>query len=302
MAAELRDLELLVAIVDTGSITAGAARCATSLSAASVRIAALESRFGVRLLERNRRGVSATSAGAAVAEQARTVLAAAADLESTVAARARGVEHVVRLVVGSAAVDSLPEFLAAALNRMPDVRVDLVEMSSTEGVEAVVAGRADLAVVSSAAEVRPGSARPLWDDDLVVVGPRSPGPPPPMTLAQAYADPAVALSASVPLQQLVERHARAAGIEPTYRVRLPSLAAVCTVASTGVGRAVVPRRSARLHGVPAAMLHPLDEPFAARTAMLVVRDPEDLEPVTARFVDLLREHGRELAAEDRRRA
>ena len=70
-------------------------------------------------------------------------------------------------------------------------------------------------------------------------------------------------------------------------VRLPSLAAVCAVAGTGVGRAVVPLGAARRHGVPASGIHPLDEAWARRKALLVARDFAAFDAGTAAFIALL---------------
>ncbi|SUZ34919.1 LysR family transcriptional regulator [Xanthomonas arboricola pv. juglandis] len=56
MHLEFVDLRLFIAVVEAGSITAGAQRAALSLAAASARIRALESQVGAALLERGRRG------------------------------------------------------------------------------------------------------------------------------------------------------------------------------------------------------------------------------------------------------
>ncbi|XIF03144.1 LysR family transcriptional regulator [Serratia marcescens] len=54
------DLRLLAAVLETGSITAGAERVGLSLAAASARMRGLEQQAGVALLTRNPRGVQAT--------------------------------------------------------------------------------------------------------------------------------------------------------------------------------------------------------------------------------------------------
>ncbi|GLU47099.1 LysR family transcriptional regulator [Nocardiopsis ansamitocini] len=292
-----RDLALFVEVVDTGSITAGAQRCDLSLSAASVRIASLERHFDVRLLDRGRRGVLPTPAGEALAAQGRRLLAGAEDLESGMAARARGLESTVRLVTNSSAADALVEFLAATLNRLPNTAVTMTELGSEAAVQHVLDDRADIAVVSSVPAGAPCRTRPLWDDRLVVVGPVTSAARHPLGLEEVLRDPIVGLLQGSPLQDLVDRYARGRGIEPAYRVRLPALGAVCAVASTGAGRAVVPRESARRHGVSPAALYELQEPWARRSATLVVKDSDSASRSTAAFVDLLLRHRADLGTE-----
>ena len=58
MHFDLTDLRLYLHILDTGNITAGAARSHLSLAAASARIRAMEASLGIDFLERGRRGVT----------------------------------------------------------------------------------------------------------------------------------------------------------------------------------------------------------------------------------------------------
>lgn len=68
------DLRLLAAVLETGSITAGAERVGLSLAAASARMRGLEQQAGVALLTRNPRGVQATPAGERLLQHARVLL------------------------------------------------------------------------------------------------------------------------------------------------------------------------------------------------------------------------------------
>jgi DNA-binding transcriptional LysR family regulator len=60
---DLVTLRLFVAVLDAGSLTAGADRYGISLAAASKRIAELEGHCGISLLQRSARGVTATAGG-----------------------------------------------------------------------------------------------------------------------------------------------------------------------------------------------------------------------------------------------
>lgn len=72
---DLEQLRTLVAVVDAGSVTAGAARVHLSQSAASEQLRKLESRAGQVLLHRSKSGVAPTPAGTRLLDHARRILA-----------------------------------------------------------------------------------------------------------------------------------------------------------------------------------------------------------------------------------
>src|SRR5260370_27442194 len=63
---KLRDLEILTALIDTGSMGKAARRLNISQPAVSKAIAELEGALGVRLVDRSRRGISPTPFGIAL--------------------------------------------------------------------------------------------------------------------------------------------------------------------------------------------------------------------------------------------
>jgi len=70
----LSQLEVVVAIVDTGSLTAAAEKVGLTQSAVSYSLSRLEAELGVTLLERNRQGVLVTQIGKEVIQHARMIL------------------------------------------------------------------------------------------------------------------------------------------------------------------------------------------------------------------------------------
>src|SRR5262245_57696061 len=89
---DLAALQLFAQVVDAGSFTAAARRHGTTTSAVSKRIAGLERRLGVRLIERSTRHVLATEAGLVLYEHCQRLLAEARAAEEAVAAH-RGALH-----------------------------------------------------------------------------------------------------------------------------------------------------------------------------------------------------------------
>ena len=148
MAPSLRDLELFVAIIDAGSITAGARAVGVSLSSASSRIALLERQERVELLSRRRGGIVPTTAGTTLAIHARALLERADELRQAMDGLRGDSAHEIRLASNTSAVDTLTEFLAATLARFPTMRIAVVETSSVEVASRVREGGADLGIAS----------------------------------------------------------------------------------------------------------------------------------------------------------
>ena len=84
MRHDLTTLNLVLAIEQTRSITAGAAREHLALAAASKRLSDLESRLGVQLFERRARGVEPTEACRALVRHIRSLHASLYALETEV--------------------------------------------------------------------------------------------------------------------------------------------------------------------------------------------------------------------------
>lgn len=283
----LRDLALFVAVVDAGSITAGAHAEGMSLSSASARISGLETRQGVVLLRRNRGGVVPTVAGEAFAVHARLLLQEAGELDRAMGRFRDGPAELIRVVSNTSAVDALTEFLAASLARFATMRITVAETTSADAAARLREGNADIGVVSALPEPNGITSRELWADPLVIVAraPRSARSA--VTFDEAIRSPLVGLAQGSPLQTLIDGQARALGVTPVYRVRLPTLEAVYAVASTGAGAAIIPLGTAhRLRAAP-AIVHPIEEGWAKRQARLITRTSHRVSPLQQTFIDAL---------------
>ena len=122
----LRELELFMQVVDTGSLSRAAQALDISNAAASRHLAALETRLAVRLVERNTRRLYLTSEGREFSLRARAILADLADAESTVNATAFNPSGVLRVSASlSFAMQHIAPRLPEYARRYPKVRVHL---------------------------------------------------------------------------------------------------------------------------------------------------------------------------------
>ncbi|MYW89778.1 LysR family transcriptional regulator [Amycolatopsis rubida] len=149
MSPSLRQLEYLVAVADTGGLTAAADSCHVSQSAVSLAIASLERTLGVQLVLRGPgRATALTDAGRQVAGEARAVLTSVAELGAT--ARDYGQDLAGRLNFGCytpLAPLHVPAALATFRTQHPEVDVSFVEGTLPDLQHLVLEGRCDLAVL-----------------------------------------------------------------------------------------------------------------------------------------------------------
>ncbi|MDQ0377416.1 LysR family transcriptional regulator [Amycolatopsis thermophila] len=145
---DLAGFELLLSVAQLGSIGAAARAHGISQPAASARIRQLETQTGVILVNRSPRGSSLTESGALVADWARPVVEAAADLDAGIAAlRARRDEHLRVAASLTVAEYLLPRWLAALRRLDPGTAVALTSGNSDEVAAQVLAGEVDLGFV-----------------------------------------------------------------------------------------------------------------------------------------------------------
>ena len=162
---ELRQLEVFLAVVDTGTFTAAGRRLHLVQSAVSATLRALETELGARLFERTARRAVLTDAGLALLPEARTALAATAAARSAVADVREGVRG--PLAVGTMTTThliDLPRLLGRFQETHPQVTISLRTLAhgSRDLEAAVVAGELDVAFVSVPGRTPPGlRLRPL---------------------------------------------------------------------------------------------------------------------------------------------
>ncbi len=146
---ELKRLNAFVTVVEAGSITRAAELLFIQQPPLTRLLQGLEQEFGVPLLQRLPRGVIPTEAGEVLLQEARAVLARAAQLSAAMHRAAQGEQGRVRIGFTSSA--ALHTFVPALLRRYreiyPAVSTQLEESGSGELLASVVAGELDVAFV-----------------------------------------------------------------------------------------------------------------------------------------------------------
>ncbi|SIN76444.1 transcriptional regulator, LysR family [Vannielia litorea] len=160
---EMHQLRYFVAVAEELHFGRAAQRENVSQPPLSLQIKKLEEELGVLLLERTKRRVRLTEAGAAFLPEARSILATAKNAKHMALQAHRGEIGQVRLgFVHSASLGYLPQLVEPFRKAFPLVKICLEEMTVTEQVEALHDGSIDIGIV------RPLVEMPEWESFQVV--------------------------------------------------------------------------------------------------------------------------------------
>jgi len=292
MHFDLTDLRLYLNILDSGNITAGAARSHLSLAAASARIRAMEASLGTEFLERGRRGVTPTPAGKALAQHARVLLQQAERMQQDLAEYAKGVKGQVRLLCNTTAItEYLPELLADFLREHPNLDIDLQELPSTRITHALRQGAADLGIVSDAVDTHSLETLPFRNDPLVLIMP--PGHPlaggEPPSFSDTLQHDYVGLTANSALAVYLEEQALHAGMRMQIRIRAEGFDGVIRMVAHGAGLAIVPLAAIQRRALDQPLKSfALKEDWAQRKLLLCARSFTGLPGYARALLEALR--------------
>ncbi|MER5252370.1 LysR family transcriptional regulator [Streptomyces sp. NPDC002855] len=168
---ELRQLEYFVAVVDEGGFGRAAGRLHVVQASVSQQIARLERELGVRVFDRTTRRVGLTAAGERLLPEARAALAAAAHVSHVAAEIVSGGEGVLRLGTARAFAERVHPALDVLAERVPRLRVRLVQEARERRIDALRSGELDAALVRGDGLLPGLAAVRVWDDPLIVALP-----------------------------------------------------------------------------------------------------------------------------------
>lgn len=282
MNVELRHLRYFLAVAETGSLSAAAAKLFVAQPPLSVQIRQLEEALGAPLFVRHPRGVHLTAAGQALLPEARFLAERARRLRDAV----HGAAGRSRLALGfvpSAGSTVLPELARRLKTLHPALDLDLHEMISAEQVEALVGGRIDAGLVRAAVKHRQ-VVTPCWvADPFCLALPageargRAAGPLDLKDFAghdfvgftrhrgPAYFDQSIQVCAQ-------------AGFSPRIRYEASTVHGVLDLVAAGLGVGLVPESTALMER-KGVRLRPLARKAAAQERLGLVRRRSDAQPL-----------------------
>ncbi len=138
----VRHLELLVTLIDVGTLRASAQRLNLSQPALSKMLAEVESAFGSRLFERSPQGLTPNASGTAAAYRARVILGELSRAMDDVGALLTGAQGVLRLGTLSVTA-SVPRAVVRLRRQLPLARVQIQEGRVRDLVQKLLDGELD---------------------------------------------------------------------------------------------------------------------------------------------------------------
>ncbi|WP_194238465.1 LysR family transcriptional regulator [Streptomyces spongiae] len=290
---DVRRMQVLRAVVTSGSITAAADNLGYTPSAVSQQVAVLEKQAGIPLLERVGRGVRPTEAGELLSDHAAVISRQVTEAETALAdlrARVTGLLSIRYFATAGATL--VAPALARLREEHPGLRVDLRMTDPQDPLSEVAEGRADLAVV-----VRPRGRTHegvhlvhLLDDPYRAVLPA--GHPLAeqrvLDLADLADEPWVRGDGPGPCLDPVINACAAAGFTPNFVVESEDHTTTQGFVAAGLGIGLIPALGLT-HRHPDVVVRKVRGPEPVRVIQAAVREASSGRPALRDLLTALRE-------------
>jgi DNA-binding transcriptional LysR family regulator len=246
---EIRHLQALVGVADHGSFSAAAEALGTVQSNVSAHIARLERELGAPLVDRSAGRL--TEEGEIVVARARRMLVEMVSLVADVSAMRREVIGTVRAgMIGTTGRWLVPRLFALLRQTHPRVQMTVADGTSANLEPRLVNGQLDLAVVSLPVIGDELVARPLFEEDLMLVvpvdHPLAAGPRPLPLDALTELDLVLPLP-NTALRDDIDRALRRANVTLKPALELDGIRMIASLTFDGFGPAILPATAVPLH-------------------------------------------------------
>lgn len=167
---DLRHLQMIRTIIQTGRVTDAAEELGLTPSALSHRIKEAERRLGVPLFERLHKRLRATPSSILLAEVGERIIKELELAEADVHRMHIGVDHIIRIAVEAySSYHWLPSFLSYFHEREANIDIQVMAGLGSDPLAALANRQVDLAVHSGEQEYQDTRAYPLFEDPLVFI-------------------------------------------------------------------------------------------------------------------------------------
>lgn len=265
---EIRDAEVVRAVVRCGGFRAAGERLNLTQSAISARVSSLEARLGIAIFDRTRRGARLTPQGRAFLEQAERLVA----MRDAIAGGFAGEEGPVGTLRIGVAETIVHTWLAGMLTRLaeaqPMVRIELSVDTSPVLAQKLLDDEVDVAVMMQGLVPKAAVARPLYACPLAFfAAPSLRLPTEPMSPAALAAHPIITFSrGTLPYAEL-ERRLPQDGLPAPLLHACASLSTTLHLTRAGFGIGLLPAPMARADERSGALVR-VETTAAARMADL----------------------------------
>jgi DNA-binding transcriptional LysR family regulator len=240
---DLRQLEILQAIAETGSFTACGRKLHVSQSAISRQIALLEEELGEPLFLRVGRHVRMTPAAESLVKLGQRVFQDVRDTVGAITDRTRALRGTLRLAGGmTVCLYVLPPLLKHMKRVHPQLDIRLTVATAARSIEEIRAGRVDAGLLTLPIDESDLITVPVLREELLLVTP----PNHPLAkkrriVAQDLAgEPFVLFEAGSATRRVIDSFFVTERIEPTIVMDTENVEIIKAMVKTGLGIGIVP--------------------------------------------------------------
>ncbi|QUH05068.1 LysR family transcriptional regulator [Saccharopolyspora erythraea] len=295
---DTRRMQVLRAVVTSGSVSAAASNLGYTPSAISQQLSALEREAGIALLEKAGRGVRPTPAGTLLAERAADLAELLGRTEIELADLRAGRTGLLRVrFFHTASVALIPPAVAKFRAERPEVRLDLKMVDDDGGLGEVASGAADVAVIvvgREAPEVRGVRVLELVSEPYHVVLPK--GHP---MCAEERIDLArlqdeewvdTVMNSTGPCAESLDDAFASAGFKPKIALYTDGGYSAQGFVAAGLGIALLPRFALDVVH-PEVVVRSVGRPEPVRKVYVAVREAVAEQPTTRTMLAALADAG-----------
>ena len=301
MAVNLKSLKVFCDIVARRSFSRAAEDNGISQSGASQVVSQLEGRLGVQLIERTKRPLVPTREGQVFYDGCRKLIARYEALEDEVRTLHDDVAGRVRVAaIYSVGLHHMSRYVQEFMTRHPKANVRLEYLHPERVLELVEQGQADIGIVSYPRSTRAIEAEPWREEPLVLAcAPTSPfADRVQLSLAELDGHRMVTFDPDLVIRHEIDRVMAAHDAEPEVVMEFDNIETIKRAVEIDAGVALLPEPTLGRElaaGTLCAVRLAGDE--LVRPLGIIHARGKPLGPTAKRFIDLLRDHARDAAAE-----
>jgi LysR family hydrogen peroxide-inducible transcriptional activator len=270
-----RQLQYLLALLETGHFGRAAAKCHVTQSTLSAGLRELEALLGVTLVERSRHHVVITPLGRVVAAHAQTALRTLEDIVEIAAGSHGALRGPLNLgVIPTIGPYVLPTFMVAASTTYPDMQLYVREDQTAPLLERLRRGELDLALIALPYDTGDLKTCPLGDEEVMACVPKTS----PLTAKASLSETDLAQAPMLTLEDghCLRNHAlRACRLSDGHFNEVfqsTSLATLVQMVAAGLGVTMIPRMAIKTETAGRDVaVRPLADSAPARTVVLCWR-------------------------------
>jgi len=236
---DIRQLQTVIAVADTGSLATAAGVVNLTPSAVSQQIQSLEGELGVTLFDRKKRPLQLNAKGEEFVRAARDIVQTMTETRMIISGgRTAGVLNFG--AIRTVSTHLVPEALVALREKFPELSYDMHVGMSEALVSNVAAGRLDAALVAEHVGIPSGLVwSPILTEPLDIIAP--PGNEGRSDISLLRDLPFIRYATSVPLARQIATELSRLAVTPREIGVTNTMPAVVGMVQAGLGVALVPR-------------------------------------------------------------